>query len=98
MHISMVAFDRSHLMELCRSSQKRHHELLPGTFLLHTWSFMFTGMPRISSFLPPATPVVCVPTGVSGDGDGDGPGDNDGDDRDEASFRDLQWDYQVILR
>ena len=45
---------------------------------------MFPGMPRISSFLPPASaPVADVPTGVNGDG----PGDNDeadAEDEDDA--------------
>ena len=81
----MIAFDWSRLMELCRSSQKWYHEPLPGTFLLHTWSFMFPGMPWIS-FLPPATLVADVPTGVSGDGDG--PGDNDGYDTADADDMD----------
>ena len=48
---------------------------------------MFPGMPRISSFLPPAAALVAdVPTGVNGDspGDDDGDGAADAEDVDDA--------------
>ena len=41
-----------------------YHGPLPGTFLLHTWSFVFQGMPRISFLQRPAL------TGVVGTFDG----------------------------
>ena len=69
----------------CADPQRWFHEPLPGTFFLLTWSFMFPGMPRTSSFLPPAAaPVADVLTGIIGDG----PRDGDGDDAVDAEVDD----------
>ena len=65
--------------------KRRFHEPLLRIFLLLTCSFMFSGTPRISSFLTPdATPAANVPTDVFGDG----PGDSDGDDAADAAEAD----------